>query len=390
MAEKDPKEERLREARSALGGDKIIEREKVAEKRRREAILAMEGEKHRERRERSETENIARQNIAQAKIKKAAAETAAVQAASARAKAERAQAEEDALEQSVNQRNKINQSEELTEKLKGTTTKLSGFRTIKTDMARAVRERGLSLSKIATISDRHNGKDTLVSTRGRLTWLIWPLIFILIGTAGYFGWQWWQTSVTATKETPPPILENSIMRADFIHPISLDALTSVSQARETIDTTAKQKNEQNGLINIQLTKLGAPIIFGDFQKSLGLNLPEGLTRHLRDNFFFGVYDNGETRTSFLILQTSFFDQAWSAMFDWERYMASDLGPVLDSVNVNESIWVDRVLRNKDARELVDKTDNSILIYGFIDEKTILITRNESTFVKVFERLIDQI
>lgn len=390
MVEKDLKEERLREARNALGGDKITEREKVAEKRRREAILAMEGEKHRGRRERIEAEAIARQNITEAKTKKAAAETAAAQAASARAKAERARAEEEALEQSVSQKNKINQSDELTEKLKGTVTKLSGFRTIKTDMARAVRERGLSLSKIATISDRHNGKDTMISSRGRFTWLIWLLSLTVIGAAGYFGWQWWKTSFTTTEETPSLIIENSIMRADLIRPITLDGVNSVSQARETITAATEQKSEQNGLINIQLTRLGNPIIFSDFQKSLGLNLPEGLTRHLRDNFFFGTYDNGETRTRFLILQTSFFDQAWSAMFDWERYMASDLGPILSSANDNESSWIDRVLHNKDVRELVDKTENPILVYGFIDEKTILITRNEDTFIKAFERLIDQI
>lgn len=382
---------RRREAKLALGGDKLAAKEKLEEKRRQEAVAAMEGEQHRARREAKESASRTHVSASRATAELKARLAAEAQTHAAHAAAERAQKEEDALAAETGRHDKIKQSEELTEKLKSATTKLGALRTIKTDMARAVREGGLSLSKIAILSqERGRNDESMAVGEHNQTWLIISIILVVAVSGGLTAW-WWIIRPAAPVASEQNILLalDRVFRADSNRPVNGDDLNTVSKARAALETAAEEKNEQGGLINIYVTKNNEVLTLLKFSQVIGLNLPENLTRHLQDNFAFGVYDGGETRSRFLILKTSFFAQAWSAMLEWERYLASDLGFLLKTNSDNKAVWLDKTLRNKDARLERDSDGRAILIYGFIDEQTILITRDENAFIKVFERLIEQ-
>lgn len=382
---------RRREAELAMGGDKLVEKEKRDEKRRREAVLAMEGEEHRKLREAKETAERSKIAKAQVEAEAKARSAAETQAATARAAAEKSRKEEAAINAEVNRRDKIGQSQSLTDKLKTTATKLNPLRTIKTDMARAVKEEGLSLSKIATLSQqREHSEESIVSNEGSKFWLVFSIVIILAASGTLAGW-WWlgrPTVIVTPSNNIPPVL-TSILQADTNRPMNLAGLNTVSQVRDALELAVETNNEQRGIINIYFTKNTEILPFFDFRQAFDLKLPDDLTRYVRDNFFFGILDNGETKSRFLIIETSFFAQAWSAMLNWERYMSSDLGPLLKTIDDSRATWSDKVVSNKDTRIERGPNGNTILIYGFINEETIVIARDEATFTAVFERLINQ-
>lgn len=382
---------RRRDAELAMGGEKLVEKEKLEDKRRREAILAMEGEQHRARREAREAaeSNLALRLKQEAELRaKAEAET---KAKIAREAAEKAQKETDTLNAEIERKDKIVKANTLTDQLKNLAPKLSSLRTIKTDMARAVKEEGLSLSKIATLSqERSGGADSIISEERSSLGLILSVVIVLVGSAGLATW-WWlsQPTQTNTANVLPPPPSSSILQADVARPVDLSNLNTVSRVRTAYEAAAEQKTERGGLVNLHFIINNEHLPLVNFRQAFGLNLPADLVRHVRDNFFLGVYDNQEIRSRFLILQTSFFDQTYSAMLDWERYMASDLGTLLKTSNNNKSSWSDSVIHNKDVRIQKTEGGDTILIYGFIDKQTLLITRDEQTFIKVFDRLINQ-
>ncbi|MEK7650777.1 MAG: hypothetical protein AAB364_02845 [Patescibacteria group bacterium] len=391
MAEENDATNRRREAKLALGGEKLAEKEKLEDKRRREAILSMEGEAHRARRESREASMQAAVASEKASAEAGAKATAEAQAQTARNAAERARLEEAALNAESERRGKIAQAGARTDALKTSTTKLSSLRTIKTDMARAVKDEGLSLSKIATLQAtraRNTGEIVGADDRSRL-WVTLSVLVVLLASGGLF-YRWWQSqqAIAPAVTAPQPIVK-ALFPADVDRGIDAATLGSPNQARTALQTLASTVNAQPGLVNLYFYKAAEPLTFAQTVATLGLTLPDNLTRHLRDTFMLGIYDNGEIKNRFLILQTSFFDQAWSAMLDWERYMPSDLAAMLETTSTKQAEWSDRVVRNKDVRVARDSAGNTVMLYGFLDEQTILITRNNETFIKVFERLIDQ-
>ncbi len=390
--------DRLREAQAALGGEKLAQQEASAEKRRREAMLAMEGEKHKDRRELEELKAKADAEQTKRKVEERAANEASKAAAIARAAAERAAAETATLTAAAEQKARIAKADATTNQLKQSDLKLSSFRTIKTDMAKAVREQGLSLSKIAAMQGRGPASQSpvIVAESGGRKMIIAAIVSVVLIAGGLGAWWWYgQETSTESAETPITTPSNPILRADSRLGLELDNFRTLSETYEAVEAAALTRNEtpspggDTGIIEIYLTRSGVELSFASFRQALSLSIPDNLTRHLRDNFLFGLYDSGESRSRFLILQTSFFDQAWSATFDWERYMVGDLSTLLHTPNDNRVSWSDRIIRNKDVREAKNEAGETVLLYSFLNEQTILIARNESAFVEVYKRLIEE-
>lgn len=389
MSEQDDLARRRAEAQAALGGEKLAERAAQIEKRRQEARQAMEDESQRERRQ---TREKAQELAVERREKATAAKEAAVAAEQeTKDKLAAAVAERERKEAQLTAERQENaaQAAETTAKIKEQpSSNLSAFHTIKTDMAKAVREQGLSLSKIATLS-RERGGGQAVRPRSHAG-IVGAFIFVLLAAGGFVAWWWLQYRQSAA---PAPIagpIVNSIMRTEVQKRIEIGDNANINQLRATLSSNLTSGSSTPGFANLYLTRGGEILPFSNFRESLGLQLPEILTRHLSDNYLYGYYDNGEARSPFLIIQTNFADQAWPAMLGWETYMSSDLAPILQTPSSNQGLWSDKLLRNRDIRQESDPSGNITLVYGFVNDGTILITKNEATYTKVFERLIDQI
>ena len=121
---------------------------------------------------------------------------------------------------------------------------------------------------------------------------------------------------------------------------------------------------------------------------------ETLLRFLEPNFMFGFHSSAGDRP-FLLLKTRSFENSFSEMLKWEENMIEDLrsifiedNPVLSVNRLRETKYqfCDVVVRNKDARAILDGGGKILFIYSFADKNTIVITTNQTTLQEIFDRL----
>lgn len=122
-----------------------------------------------------------------------------------------------------------------------------------------------------------------------------------------------------------------------------------------------------------------------FLSALG-TIPDLLGRSVDNPFTLGViYRADGAARPFLILTTDSFESAFAGMISWEKTMAQDLAAIFQE---EEGLppWKDRVVRGSDARVLLDRTRDPILLYAFPDRRTILVAPDEETFGTVLNLL----
>lgn len=108
---------------------------------------------------------------------------------------------------------------------------------------------------------------------------------------------------------------------------------------------------------------------------LNLNMPNELERNLKSDFALGVFKKGELSSPLLVLNVAEFGGAFAGMLEWEKLMQTDLPMIALPTNATSTlIWKDVIVKNKDARVLVDASGQSVISYAFLDKNTILITR----------------
>jgi len=142
----------------------------------------------------------------------------------------------------------------------------------------------------------------------------------------------------------------------------------------------------------------------DFFAFLEVRLPGALERTLGDRYVFGIISQNKENSSFVVITVDDFGNAFSSMLDWEKSMAEDLSFLSPEENLpmnidfaatsTESVasttadvkiplkidsfsWKDVIIKNKDTRGLINKSNQTRIAYTFLDKNTILITNSIS-------------
>jgi hypothetical protein len=137
---------------------------------------------------------------------------------------------------------------------------------------------------------------------------------------------------------------------------------------------------------------------------------ESLLRSFGNNFALGLSSNKDSQLdTYLLVEISNFDLAFKSILNWEKYIQIDLKDIFvgnnEILNVNTDnmststvkkylkentrVFVDRVLKNYDTREYINNENNMTIIYGFINNKFLLITSGESSFLDIKNRLLKE-
>ena len=107
----------------------------------------------------------------------------------------------------------------------------------------------------------------------------------------------------------------------------------------------------------------------------------------------GTYD-GDKTYFFALFTTDDYDTTLAELLRYEGKMFDDwyrtFGVTLSSGdNLFQKTFTDKVLYNKDTRVLQNSPGNSVLIYGFLDSKTFIITNSEKALQEISLRLAGQ-
>jgi hypothetical protein len=317
--------------------------------------------------------------------------------------------------------------------------KIASIHTLESDLASAVNDKdyGKNIIKIITNPDKRiyepeNSKpkfsisfENFFSKR-TFFYLIGLLLLIVIfiimyifykanNVEEYIG-ETVATSTVATTTQNPIINSNNILNSEIIQSSDFSKLnrfeliSEINKIKETL--IAKKINPNNNIsINTNITNT-------QFFEKIRYSGGEGLLRSLKSNYAFGLYsienDNFET---YLLIEVDNFDLAFKSILEWERYIPVDLKDIFIGNNIiktassinnaattsssttqvqnikyikkNTIGFVDRILKNQDIREYVNNENNINIIYGFINNKYLLITSGETSFIDIRDRLLKE-
>lgn len=117
--------------------------------------------------------------------------------------------------------------------------------------------------------------------------------------------------------------------------------------------------------------------------------PEAVRRSLLERFMFGFHNTGTSIEPYIVLKTEFFQNTFTGMLKWEPEMFEDIKAWFSDKTLSAQSFTDKILKNKDIRELKDNAGNTVILYGFLDKETLVITTNEATFLEVLDRFEKQ-
>ncbi len=400
-------------------------------RRREEAREAMETEEHRQKRQ-TRTQTLAKKReLARAAMesvdqrrrhesknkikrnqeaKRKAEEEAKLQALTAQertkqeAEEAKRKAEEAETKARQRKRSQIDESEELIDKLKVRESKLNPLRTLKLDMARAVKEEGVSISKIATSEEarRRLGKTNQEKPEPGVYRIV-ALIIILIAISGgailqwsgYFDFRQLWTRPTDIV-TPTTSQTTSLVFADQVKTFDIAGIIDSDELSQRLMTEAKQGDLNRRAIRhlsvVNSVNNKNSIAWSELVQRLGLRLPDLLARTLNETFMIGAYgeaSGSNSNSMFIILKPRSYEQAYASMLNWEIDLVSDLAPIFQGSRLTSTqtsgVFKDRLILNIDTRYLSDKDGKTIIFYAFLNKETLLIAQNEETFIEVFNR-----
>lgn len=120
---------------------------------------------------------------------------------------------------------------------------------------------------------------------------------------------------------------------------------------------------------------------------IALHAGDALKRNISE-VMTGVYSY-DTTEIFFLLRPDDFGIAYSEMLNWESALGGDMAvffPELQThLGTNPSVFSDETYKNKDVRVIRNNSGKIVLLYGFIDRNTLVITANE----KIFEAILNK-
>lgn len=300
--------------------------------------------------------------------------------------------------------------------------KISTIHTLESDLAVAIQDKdyGKNIIKIVTDPNKNIKKTSeeesqKVGLSGFNPNVKIALIFgviLIISTAVFFfvlyepGFKEEDVTVeeTATTTVNKPIVKNNnllnpeiLKTADFSSLNRDGIILEVENIKKTlIDNKINPNN--NIAINTNLN------IINLFEK-IRFSGENNLIRSFNDTYVFGLYSLPNNKfENYLLIKVDNFDLAFKSMLGWEKYIVVDLKDIFKGNNEKDKVgsstnvtyhkqdtngFVDKVLKNYDIRELVKNSDNTSIIYGFINNQYLLITSGESSFIDIKDRLLKE-
>lgn len=127
-----------------------------------------------------------------------------------------------------------------------------------------------------------------------------------------------------------------------------------------------------------------PATTNEFFATLGIQLPHTLVNTLDDSFMIGGIMT-TTPEPYLIIRSYNFDALFAGLLEWEGTMHRDLSPLFGTANASSTLFTDAVQNNRSTRILHDPSGNEMLLYSFIDQKTVIITTSGNALSALLEK-----
>lgn len=276
--------------------------------------------------------------------------------------------------------------------------KLSQIRTYQGDVASAISDQQESITSIQqreVAKQRGNNTGEKVEHGGRekvILLVLGSIVLVILGMFG--GWYTYQEFIAQRAPSVSPIPESRLFSTTQEAVINVASTTLradlIRLVRVETDTVI-QKGESKHIVLEESFALETNLVTTQtFLKILETKASGPLVRSFDKTFMLGAL-GGETPSNFIIIKLSSFESAYAGMLSWEENLPRDLGPLFQTSEEIRNIpspssFSDTISRNKDIRSLLNAEGKTLLLYSFLDNKTLIITDSLDTLHVIISRL----
>ncbi len=303
------------------------------------------------------------------------------------------------------------------------------IRTYKNDVAEAIRAKESSIVSIQMAEkkrqERERGDESEPILNLQTILIVLGIILLLAGGVA-IGGLYFYAGYNKNK-TPQIVLPKSIIIFDKEKEINTNGWNR-EKVTQIINGLKTEFLDPNTVENLSLvTSVGttnSKTNIRDIFSNLNTQTDPALLRSFDKDYMLG-FSAGTPNKPFLIIQTSLYENAFAGMLAWEKTMVKDLSPIFgetkttpvapavtfDNLTATTSsstkkttsssasqtailspvsqsvIFTDLVVSNKDTRVAKDQNGQTILLYSFLDQNTLVITPDENTFKQILDKFI---
>ncbi len=277
-------------------------------------------------------------------------------------------------------------------------------RTYKEDLARAIQNQKASLTSVTAAEERRRtrlpkdmGGETshLDVKKIVLVGLSVLLLLVGVGVISYFLFIYeGEKEVAVEQEVPSLIFSEEQQEIDITNTQPRNVLQKLWQARVGVSLPLSE------VMHFYITEKQTPtstatlLTARAFLESIDASVDDSFLRSLRDDFMFGVHVFNQNQP-FLIFISNSYQNSFAGMLEWENAIYSDLFLFMkrnvteenvDSSDLFTKSFIDKVVRNIDARVLTNEEGDIELLYAFPNQQMLIITTNENTLVEIITRM----
>jgi hypothetical protein len=231
-------------------------------------------------------------------------------------------------------------------------------------------------------------------SRSGISYIIAGLVLMVIsGLTVYFAYAFYSSG------SAPVIVEPTVLVPIFVderEQISGTSIALLQAIKQSINKPLAQ-----GAVRLLYTADTASTSDSVFA-ALQLPAPSVLLRNINaKDSMAGIVNAGDVQSPFFILSVTSYSNTFSGMLSWEPAMPNDLSQLFPSYAVASTVstsspqatatstiasWRDETVSNHDVRIYRDAANQSILLYGYWNQATLIITRDPAAFAEILQRL----
>lgn len=187
-----------------------------------------------------------------------------------------------------------------------------------------------------------------------------------------------------TEVVAPPITAPSFFETEAQTTVTLpsDESLFLTTLKENIRTA------KPGVVQLYPTVfengVERPVTSSEFFTAIHSTLNEGAIRTLDDTIMMGSVTTSANEP-YLILRTNDFDTLFSAFLLWEQTMQADLSPLFGEAFSSQKTFNDSVWNNRSTRTLTGEAGQTLLLYSFVNQNTVVITQSEEALSILLEK-----
>jgi len=270
------------------------------------------------------------------------------------------------------------------------------IRTFKSDAEEAVKYQNVSAVDIAIAEQKKREKETPIEYENSKTshagiFIILALLVVIVLGGGWYYWFSSSQAISGIKKAPAIAIKTII-------PYTKGSTITIDSESDPLTLIGSKLGQSNaGLGNVFAL---IPVANSTSTHPIGIetilrntSAPNRLQRSLNSDYMVGAYTY-DVQSPFVILTSTFFQNTFSGMLEWEKNLREDFLPLIQvshgtetSTGVASEPFEDGLISNIDVRILRNPAGDIILLYAFADKDTLVITTTQNALKFILDRLL---